>query len=77
MSFNNTLAQKDPITGETYQEYLQRNGMTIPEAQTCFMKIASIQNGHVINHSPSIPLLDAVTLPDYLEGAKILSFWKP
>lgn len=51
MSFNDTLAQKDPITGETYQEYLQRNGMSIPEAQAQFERVRHLQ-GNSITASP-------------------------
>jgi len=44
VSFNDTLAQKDPVTGITFQEHLQRNAMSIPEAQECFERVRQLQD---------------------------------
>ena len=65
MSFNDTLAQKDLITGETYQEYLQRNGMTIPEAQEQFERVRQLQEGNFMSQT-NAPISSAVVLSLHL-----------
>ncbi len=58
------LMKKDPISGITFDEYIQRNGMTLEEAKECFDKAAFIQNrykqskikiSHSANHTKLTP----------------------